>query len=270
VATPVTRHVLAAAERLGLAMRWGVGYEEIDVAAATELGLAVANSPAHCTEDDAEHALALILAVTRQIVVAQRTLDVGGCGLASAVHRRVQRSVVGIVGLGRIGRRVAELCTALGAEVVGCDPAAHNVPRVRITSLADLLRRPDTVSLHVPHIPSTAGLVDAAALARMCDGTVLVNIVRGEVVNEDALLAELRSGRLWAALDVYTSEPLSTDHPLRSAPNTVLTPHAGASITQLRAAMCNTPLQWLAPAWSEAVVNPQVRQPLRTRPRPVR
>ncbi len=267
---PVTRDVLAAADRLGLVMRWGVGYEQIDVAAATELGVAVANSPAHCTEDVAEHALALILAVTRQVVVGQRSLAGGGWAVPSAVHRRVQGSVVGIVGLGRIGRRVAELCAALGAEVIGYDPVAPDVPGVRSTSLGELLQRADIVSLHVPHTPATAGLVDAAALGRMRDGAVLVNTGRGEVVDEDALLAELRTGRLWAALDVYATEPLPADHPLRSAPNTVLTPHTGASsaasVAQLRAAMCDTTLQWLTTGWADAVVNPQVRERLRTRP----
>jgi phosphoglycerate dehydrogenase-like enzyme len=104
----------------------------------------------------------------------------------------------------------------------------------------------------------------------MRDGAVLVNTGRGEVVDEDALLAELRSGRLWAALDVYATEPLPADHPLRSAPNTVLTPHTGASsaasVGQLRAAMCDTTLQWLSTGWADAVVNPQVRERLRTRP----
>ncbi len=263
----VSRDVLAALSRVGLVMRWGVGYEQIDVAAATELGVAVANSPAHCTEDVAEHTLALMLAVTRQVVVGQRSLADGGWGVPSAAHRRLQGGVVGIVGLGRIGRRVAELCTAFGAEVLGFDPVTPDVPGVRRVTLTELLRRADIVSLHVPNTPANARLVDAEALALLRDGAVLVNTGRGEVVDEHALLAELHAGRLWAALDVFTEEPLPTDHPLRSAPHTVLTPHSGASsaasVAQLREAMCATTLEWLATGWAEAVVNPDVRGQLR-------
>jgi D-3-phosphoglycerate dehydrogenase len=266
----VTRDVLAALTRVGLVMRWGVGYEQIDVAAATELGVAVANSPAHCTEDVAEHTLALMLAVTRQVVVGQRSLTDGGWGVPSAAHRRLQGSVVGVVGLGRIGRRVAELCTAFGAEVLGFDPVAQDVPGVRRVDLTELLRRADIVSLHVPSTPATARLVDAEALALLRDGAVLVNTGRGEVVDERALLAELHAGRLWAALDVFTEEPLPPDHPLRSAPHTVLTPHSGASsaasVAQLREAMCATTLEWLATGWAEAVVNPEVRDRRRGQP----
>jgi D-3-phosphoglycerate dehydrogenase len=265
----VTRDVLAALTRVGLVMRWGVGYEQIDVAAATELGVAVANSPAHCTEDVAEHALALMLAVTRQVVIGQRRLADGGWGVPSAAHRRLQGSVVGVVGLGRIGRRVAELCTAFGAEVLGFDPVVQDVPGVGRVDLTELLRRADIVSLHVPNTPATARLVDAEALALLRDGAVLVNTGRGEVVDEHALLAELRAGRLWAALDVFSQEPLPADHPLRSAPQTVLTPHSGASsaasVAQLREAMCATTLEWLATGWAEAVVNPDVRERRRAR-----
>jgi D-3-phosphoglycerate dehydrogenase len=164
---------------------------------------------------------------------------------------------------------VAELCTAFGAEVLGFDPVAQDVPGVRRVDLTELLRRADIVSLHVPNTPATAGLVDAEALALLRDGAVLVNTGRGEVVDERALLAELRAGRLWAALDVFSQEPLPADDPLRSAPQTVLTPHSGASsaasVAQLREAMCATTLEWLATGWAEAVVNPDVRERRRAR-----
>ena len=135
----VTREVLEALPRVGLVMRWGVGYDQIDVAAATELGVAVANSPAHCTEDVAEHALALMLAVTRQVVVGNATLAAGGWGADGSAHRRIQGATVGVVGLGRIGRRVAELCRAFGAEVLGYDPVVAEVAGVRTVTLEELL-----------------------------------------------------------------------------------------------------------------------------------
>ena len=165
-------------------MRWGVGYEQIDVAAATELGVAVANSPAHCTEDVAEHTLALMLAVTRQVVVGQRSLADGGWGVPSAAHRRLQRSVVGIVGLGRIGRRVAELCTAFGAEVLGFDAVAQDVPGVRRVSLTELLGRP-TSSACTSRTRRPPRLVDADALALLRTAPSSSTPAR-EVVDEDA------------------------------------------------------------------------------------
>jgi D-3-phosphoglycerate dehydrogenase len=259
---PVTRAVLAGLPGVGLVMRWGVGYDQIDVAAATELGVAVANSPAHCTEDVAEHALALILAVTRQVVVGDRTLSSGGWGADGSAHRRIQGATVGVVGLGRIGRRVADLCGAFGAQVLGHDPVVGEVPGVRMVPFAELLQRSDIVSLHVPTTPATRGLVDADALALMRDGAVLVNTGRGEVVDEAALLAELEARRLWAALDVFGTEPLPAGHPLRGAPQTVLTPHTGASsdasVAQLREAMCATTLEWLQTGRAGAIVNPEV------------
>jgi D-3-phosphoglycerate dehydrogenase len=258
----ITREVLLGLPRVGLVMRWGVGYDQIDVAAATELGVAVANSPAHCTEDVAEHALALILAVTRQVVVGHATLAAAEWGATSSHHRRIQGASIGVVGLGRIGRRVAELCRAFGAEVLGYDPVVAEVPGVRTVTLEELLRRSDIVSLHVPTTPSTRGLVDAETLALMKDGAILVNTGRGEVVDESALLAELHARRLWAALDVFATEPLPPGHPLRSAPQTVLTPHTGASsdasVAQLREAMCTTTLEWLETGRAAAVVNPEV------------
>ncbi|MEO8828274.1 C-terminal binding protein [Lapillicoccus sp.] len=264
----ITRSVLEGLPRCGLVMRWGVGYEQVDVAAATDLGVAVANSPGHCTEDVAEHALALMLAVTRQVVDDNRRLVAGGWGGRCSSHRRLQDCTVGVVGLGRIGRRVAQLCAAFGADVIGHDPLVSDVPGVRTVDLAELLRRSDIVSLHVPDTPSSRGLIDAPALASMKDAAVLVNTGRGGVVDEDALLAELRAERLWAALDVFATEPLPLDHPFRGAPQTVLTGHNGASsdrsLEQLRAAMCSTTLEWLSTGWAATIVNPEVRG--RTRP----
>jgi D-3-phosphoglycerate dehydrogenase len=261
----LTADVLAQLPRCGLAMRWGVGYEQIDVDAATELGIAVANAPSYCTIDVAEHALALMLAVSRQVVVRNEQMRRGEWRDSPAGQRRLAGSTVGIIGLGRIGRRAAALCSALGAHVLGFDPIVDAAPGVECVALDELLSRSDYVSMHVPSTPQTQHLIGAETLALMKDDAVLVNTSRGAVVNEAALLDALTSGGIGAAaLDVFETEPLSADHPLRTLPNVVLTPHEGAfspeSMHDLRVEMCAATAQWLTTGWTPSIVNPQVRE----------
>lgn len=259
---PITKSMLQRLDRCSLVMRWGVGYEQVDVAAATELGIAVANSPAHCTDDVAEHALALLLASTRQVVSGHLELTSGGWRETPSQHRRLRGRTVGVIGLGRIGRRVAQLCAAFGATVLGYDAVVEDVPGVRLVDLPELLASADFVTLHVPLTPDTRHLLDAAAIAAMKDSTVLVNTSRGDVVDESALLEHLQSGRISAALDVFQSEPLAPDSLLRSAPNVILTPHMGASSDRstddLRTAMCESTTQWLQKGWTSSIVNPEI------------
>ncbi len=260
---PLTRQVLTQLGDCELVMRWGVGYDQIDVTAATELGIAVANTPSYCTTDVAEHALALMLAVSRQVQHRHEQMRAGRWRVGPPPQRRVAGATVGVVGLGRIGQRVATLVSALGAHVVGYDPADMQAPGVERVSLDELFARSDYVTLHAPAGSATRHLVGAARLAQMKPGAVLVNTSRGSLVDQAALIAALESGHLLgAALDVFETEPLPAEDPIRAAPRIVLSPHEAAAsppgLADLRLEMCQTTTQWLTTGWADAVVNPQV------------
>jgi len=264
----LTGDVLAQLPRCGLVLRWGVGYEQIDVAAATELGIAVGNAPTYCTIDVAEHAVALLLSVSRQVVVRHEQLRRGLWRSGPTAPRRLAASTVGVVGLGRIGQRVAGLCAALGAQVIGHDPAVGPVPGVEPAGLDELLGRADYVSLHVPLTEHTRHLIRAETLALMKPDAVLINTSRGATVHQDDLVEALRSGRIAAAaLDVFEEEPLPGDHPIRGLPNVVLTPHEAAlspaSLSDLRREICRATTDFLRTGWADSIVNPQVRDRLR-------
>ncbi|GAA1874770.1 C-terminal binding protein [Asanoa iriomotensis] len=259
----LTRDVLERLPKLGLAIRWGVGYEQIDVAAATELGIAVANAPAYCTEDVAEHALAMLLAVSRQVVFRDRQGQQGLWRHGPAKQKRLAGSTVGVVGLGRIGSHVAKVAAAFGATVLGYDPVVTS-PSVRQVGFEELLASADFVSVHVPLTAETHHLFDADAFALMRPDATLVNTSRGGVVSQAALVEALDAGRLGAAaLDVFEQEPLPADNPLRGRDNVILTPHEGANSPQsgrdLRRAVYGATVEWLRTGWTDAIVNPQVR-----------
>jgi D-3-phosphoglycerate dehydrogenase len=264
----LTGDVLAQLPRCGLVLRWGVGYEQIDVAAATELGIAVGNAPTYCTIDVAEHALALLLSVSRQVVVRHEQLRQGRWRGGPTAPRRLAASTVGVVGLGRIGRRMATLCAAVGAHVIGYDPSVGRVPGVEDVSLDELLSRADYVTLHVPLTAQTRYLIRTETLALMKQDAVLVNTSRGGTVHQDDLVEALREGRIAAAaLDVFEDEPLPPDHPIRGLPSVVLTPHEAAlspaSLSDLRSEICRATTDFLRTGWADSIVNPQVRDHLR-------
>jgi D-3-phosphoglycerate dehydrogenase len=260
-----TRELLGQLPRCGLVVRWGVGYDQIDVAAATALGIAVGNAATYCTPDVAEHALALLLSVSRQVVFRHEQMRAGQWRAGEAAARRVAGSTIGVVGLGRIGRRMAGLCNALGAHVLGYDPAVTDVPGIEQVDLAELLGRSDYVTVHVPLSDATRHLIRSETLELMRPDAVLINTSRGGIVRQDDLVAALQSGRIAAAaLDVFEQEPLPADAPIRAVPNAVLTPHEAAfspqSMTDLRREMVATTVEWLTTGWAGAVVNPQVRE----------
>ena len=261
---PMDRSVLERLPRTGLVMRWGVGYDQIDVAAASDLGIVVANAPRYCTDDVAEHTIALLLGMTRQVVAGATELRASGWASAGLRAQRLRGATVGVVGLGRIGRRVAALLQAFGARVIGYDVAAVGVPGVEQVTLERLWADSDIVCLHAPHTAETHHLVNADVLSRMKPDARLVNVSRGGLVDTDALLAALAEGHLAsAALDVFETEPLPADHPLRAEPRVILTPHQGASsqhsIADLRSEMCAATVEWLTTGWTSAAVNPQIR-----------
>lgn len=261
----LTRDVLSRLPRLGLVVRWGVGYDQVDVPAATELGIAVANAPSYCTTDVAEHAMALMLALSRQVVRGDRQGQAGVWRPGPMRATRLAGSTVGVVGLGRIGSRVARLAAAFDAKVLGYDVVESTVDGlVTRVGLDELLRESDFVTVHVPLSDTTRYLFDATTLALMKPDAALVNTSRGAVVRQAALVEALDAGRLGAAaLDVFEQEPLPADNPLRGRDNVILTPHDAAyspqSLRDLRREVSSGTVEWLTTGWTGAIVNPEIR-----------
>ena len=225
---PITGEVLRALPACRVVGRYGVGLDTIDLETAASLHIRVVNVPDYCTDEVADHALGLILALTRGIVPLDRGVQAGiwDFRLAGRV-RRPSSQQVGVVGLGRIGSAFARRARALGYTVVGSDPRGPRASDVQVVELDDLLATSDIVSIHAPLDASTRHLINARTLALMRPTAILVNTSRGGLVDHDALVDALRSSRLaGAALDVLEHEPIPADDPLIGLPNVVLTPHA--------------------------------------------
>ncbi len=236
--TPLTGTVMdRIGPRLRVIGRAGIGVDKIDLAAATERGIMVVNTPDGPTESTAEHAVALILALAKLVGVTDRILRAGqGFPLYGTVPPglELRDATLGLVGLGRIGGRVAEIAGVLGMRVRAfdpfVDPARAGALGVELApSLADVLGSADVVSIHCPAMPETEHLINAETLALMRRGSYLVNVSRGAIVDETALVAALESGHLaGAGLDVFDPEPPDPDHPLFRLPNTICTTHVGS------------------------------------------
>jgi phosphoglycerate dehydrogenase-like enzyme len=264
---PFTPDVLAQAPSLRVIARMGVGYDSIDVAEATRRGVVVTITPGTNHDSVAEQTLALLFAVFRGVVTRDAEVR-RGVWRREPLPRLAGRTI-GLVGLGRIGRAMAERCVALGLRVLAHDPFAdsHFAARhgVSLASLDDLFAASDIVSLHCPCTAETENLINAASIARMRPGAVLINTARGALVDEAALYEALRSGRLrGAGLDVFRTEPPGAN-PLFELPNVVVAPHmAGLDDDSTRdmaahAARCVADLyRGLWPVGS--VVNPELRR----------
>jgi D-3-phosphoglycerate dehydrogenase len=229
--TKVDRAVLDRAARLKLVARPGTGLDNVDVEYAKSKGVSVVNSPESLVEAVAEHVLLLMLGVSRKVVRADVTTKAGQWEKNELVGRELRGKVLGIVGLGRIGRRIGEVAKVMGMSILVYDvvPLSEAVLEplgARVVGLDELFSSSDFITLHVPLTPETARLAGAERIAKMKEGAVLVNTSRGGVVDEDALASALREGRIGgAALDVFEKEPPSGA--IMGAPNTILTPHIG-------------------------------------------
>lgn len=235
---PWDASAFAAAPNLRIVSRVGVGYDNVDVAAAAAAGVVVCNTPQAPTVSTAEHAIALILAVTKCLPRHQRRAREGLPGERVGLALELDGRTLGLIGLGRIATRVAAVGVSLGTRVIATDPAhaSSPVPGVELVGLGELLEASDVVSLHAPAIASTRHMIDADALAAMKPGSYLVNCARGILVDHDALTAALERGHLaGAGLDVTDPEPLPADHPLLTRDDVVVTPHiASATIAGRR------------------------------------
>lgn len=227
----MTDLALASADQCLGVVRAGVGFNNIDVAAAAARGIVVCNVPDYGTEDVADHALMMLLALARQLLPCDAAIRAGGWDYTRAqTAPRMRGKTLGIVGCGRIGSAMALRAKALGLDILFFDPlAAPGLDKAlgirRAESLEELLRASDYVSLHCYLDETTHHLINAAALRQMKPGALLINTARGPVVDQDALLAALDSGQIaGAALDVVEREPLDDDR-LRQHPSVILTPH---------------------------------------------
>jgi glyoxylate reductase len=231
VVDPVDADTIAASPDLRAIANYGVGTDNVDLAAATARGIPVGNTPDVLTETTADLAFALMLAAARRITEADRYVRDGrwvewqpDLLLGHDLHA----ATLGIVGYGRIGRAVGRRAEGFGMEIL------HGIP------LAELLERSDFVSLHAPLKPETKGLIGAEELRRMKPSAFLVNTARGPLVDTHALTEALQTGEIaGAALDVTDPEPLPVDHPLLSAPNLVIAPHIGSASHRTREAMAD-------------------------------
>jgi len=228
---PLTRRVLSSNPNLRMIASCAVGYNNIDIAAARELGIIVTNTPGVLTEATADLTMALILATTRRVVEGDSEVRRTGRCIWEPLHllgTSLQGKRLGIIGMGRIGTAVARRAHAFGVEVVGVRSGEP---------LDELLKTSDFISIHVPLTAETRHLIDRAALAKMKRGAYLFNTARGPIVDEDALCDVLESGHLaGAGLDVYENEP-DVNPRLLKMPNVVLAPHIGSATLETRSAM---------------------------------
>ncbi|WP_052731993.1 C-terminal binding protein [Devosia geojensis] len=242
---PMTRAAIAGLAPNAAVIRYGIGYDNIDLAAANAHGVPAGYVPDYCLDEVADHTTALILSLLRKIPPLDASVRRGewaAVKIASPLPAYGE-TTIGLLGLGQIGRAVVKRLAPSGFRFIVADPALDEATAAglgveRVTADA-LVARADVLSLHVPATPETTGFVNAERLSRMKRTAVLVNTARGALVDEAALAAALASGTIaGAALDVFTTEPLPADSPLRDAPNLILTPHAAwysdAAITRLQ------------------------------------
>lgn len=224
--SPVTESMLDALPQLRVVATQSVGTDIVDLEACRRRGIWVTNVVGVATEEVASHALALALGLVRGVPALDRQVRDGVWDGTTLPLRRLSQLTVGVVGLGRIGSAFAAMVRPLVAHVVGHDPAG-DVDGVENCSVDEVFARADLVSLHLPATPATRNLVDERRLALMRPGSMLVNVSRGELLEESAVLAALDSGHLaGAGLDVLVEEPPASAHPLVSHPRVIVTPHA--------------------------------------------
>nr|WP_282441478.1 phosphoglycerate dehydrogenase [Corynebacterium antarcticum] len=235
-ATTVDREVLEAAKNLTIVGRAGVGLDNVDIAAATERGVMVANAPTSNIHSACEHAISLLLSTARQIPAADATLRDGEWKRSSFKGVEIFGKTVGIVGFGHIGQLFAQRLAAFETTVIAYDPYANPARAaqlgVELVELEDLMGRSDFVTIHLPKTKETAGMFDAELLAKAKKGQIIINAARGGLVDEQALADAITSGQIrGAGFDVYSSEPC-TDSPLFGLKEVVVTPHLGASTVE--------------------------------------
>ncbi len=246
-----------ALPRLKVLARAGIGFDNVDPTSCASVGVASCNAPDAPTVSTAEHTLALLLTVAKNITQSADKLREGHSEYRSR-HNAIELDglTLGLLGIGRIGKRVAHYATAFGMKVIAHDPGVNAVGEVELVELADLWTRSQVISLHAPAVPATHHIINADTLAQMPKGVIIVNCARGSLINQDALLDALESGQVGGAgLDVTDPEPLPPDHPLLNRFDVVVTPHVASSttvgVTRLISDALDQALCWLRGATPE-------------------
>ena len=234
---PIPEHVIAGLPDLRVISLISMGFDNIDLDAARSAGVWVTNLPGVATEEVATHALGLILAATRDLPFFERAAGEDWNARPVRTPPRLSQKTLGLMGLGRIGAKLAELASPLFGEIVGYDPYLAQNPEaaarleslgVRLAGFDEVLASADVLSLHLPLTPETRGIINAESLARMKPGSYLVNVSRGQLIDTPALARALDSGQIaGAGLDVLDAEPAPADHPLLVHERTIVTPHVG-------------------------------------------
>ncbi len=236
-ATKITADLMDKAERLRVIGRAGVGVDNIDVKAATKRGIVVMNAPDGNTITTAEHTIALLVSMARNVPQAHAKLQGGEWDKKSFVGVELNGKTLGVIGLGRIGKHVAKVARGFGMHIVAYDPfmSADHAKELGIETgtLDDVLKRADFITIHTPVTDETRGIIGEDAFAKMKKGVRIVNAARGGLIDENALIKAIENGTVAAAaLDVFSTEPLPADSPLLGNPKIITTPHLGASTTE--------------------------------------
>ncbi len=236
-ASKITKEVIAKADNLKVIGRAGVGTDNIDISAATERGIIVLNAPEGNTIAATEHTMAMMLSMSRMIPIANETLQKGEWNRKKYVGVELRGKTLGVIGLGRIGSGVAKRAMSFDMNIIAYDPYLNeeraDALGVTIGSLDDVVEKADFITVHMPLTPQTKNMINKDNLGKMKKGVRLINCARGGIINEQDLADAVKSGQVaGAAIDVFTSEPLAEDNPLRNIDNIVLTPHLGASTVE--------------------------------------
>ncbi|MFH1143500.1 MAG: hydroxyacid dehydrogenase [Candidatus Eisenbacteria bacterium] len=228
--TKCTREYIDGAPALKIIIRGGVGIDNIDVEYAKQKGIQVFNTPAASSVAVAELALAFLVAIPNRLIEGHLTMKDGKWAKKELKRSELYQKTLGLIGIGRIGTEVALRAKAFGMHVVAYDKFVSDSPHAELVTLDQLCSRADFISLHTPLTDETRGMVNAALIAKMKNGVIIVNTGRGKVVNEPDLAAALASGKVRAyGTDVWESDPPPPTSPLLGAPNVFMTPHIGAS-----------------------------------------
>jgi D-3-phosphoglycerate dehydrogenase / 2-oxoglutarate reductase len=268
---PMTRHVMENLPKCQCIVRYGIGYDTVDVPAATDNNILVINIPDFCLEEVANHAIALLLACAKKLPLLNKTVKQGKWYEAKKMQSpmgSIYGQVLGIIGCGNIGRTTAKKATCFGLEVIGSDPyldkSIAEKAGIKLVSLPELLRRSDYISVHTALTQETRHLIGENEFALMKASAYVINTSRGPVIDEQAMIRALETGRIaGAGLDVFEKEPVDADNPLLQMDNVIVLPHSASysdeAFKRLRRSVGKEAVCVLSGRWPKSLVNKNVK-----------